>query len=121
MRNGNKCAFLFRCAEHGMEATNSLKARIDQAAQTPNEAQNVYRDVLFGDYPNDADSVKAKEEAVQRLSDLKVEQKDAAGIRQLLTDLRPLFGKFPKAKTAKIVRNLIDSIAKIPGSTQLQV
>lgn len=106
-----------------MVDASSLKDRLDTAAeaQSTGEAESIYRDIIFGDHANDADSVKAKEEAVQKLSDLKVGQKDAAAVRQLLTDLRPQFGKFPKAKTAKIVRNLIDAIAKIPDSTQLQV
>ena len=47
--------------------------------------------------------------------------KDAQALRQLLTDLRPLFTALPKAKTAKLVRTIIDTIAKVPGSTQIQV
>ena len=50
-----------------------------------------------------------------------MKQADAPGLRALLTDLRPLFAAVPKAKTAKIVRTVIDSIAKVPNSTQLQV
>ena len=102
---------------------SGLKKKLDEAAssRSPGQAEATYRDLILGDYPNDADSIKVKEEAIQKLADLKVEQKDAAALRQLLTELRPLFGKFPKAKTAKIVRNLIDAIAKIPDSTGLQV
>ena len=36
-------------------------------------------------------------------------------------DLRPTFATFPKAKTAKLVRVLLDSMSKIPDSLQLQV
>ena len=39
----------------------------------------------------------------------------------LLTELRPLFAVIPKAKTAKIVRTIIETIAKVPNSAQLQV
>jgi 26S proteasome regulatory subunit N6 len=42
-------------------------------------------------------------------------------LRGLLTELRPLFGAIPKAKTAKLVRGLIEAISKVPDSTQLQV
>ena len=42
-------------------------------------------------------------------------------LRVLLTELRPLFGAIPKAKTAKLVRGLIEAISRVPDSTQLQV
>lgn len=42
-------------------------------------------------------------------------------LRGLLTELRPLFGAIPKAKTAKLVRGLIEAISRVPDSTQLQV
>ena len=45
----------------------------------------------------------------------------AQALRGLLTELRPLFGAIPKAKTAKLVRGLIEAISRVPDSTQLQV
>ncbi len=60
-------------------------------------------------------------QAIQKLGDLYAKQEDAAALRKLLTDLRPLFANIPKAKTAKIVRTIIETIAKVPNSTQLQV
>ena len=43
-------------------------------------------------------------QAIQRLSDVYAQQKDAEALRKLLTELRPLFGVITKAKTAKIVQ-----------------
>ncbi|GBG33645.1 26S proteasome non-ATPase regulatory subunit 11-like [Hondaea fermentalgiana] len=40
---------------------------------------------------------------------------------KLLKQVRPRFGALPKAKTAKIVRTVIDSMAKIPGTEEAQV
>ena len=60
-------------------------------------------------------------QAIQKLSDLYAKEKDAVALKNLLTELRPLFSSFTKAKTAKIVRTIIETIAKVPDSTQLQV
>lgn len=100
-----------------------LRIRLESAGEDSSDpaAESTYRDIVTGNSPNDAESVKVKEEALQKLCNLKVKQKDALALRQLLTDLRPLFAKFPKAKTAKMVRNLIDAMSKIPNSTQIQV
>jgi 26S proteasome regulatory subunit N6 len=39
----------------------------------------------------------------------------------LLRDLRPLFATIPKARTAKIVRTIVDKLGAIPGSTETQI
>ena len=85
------------------------------------EAVATYRDVIFGVGGSDGDSVKAKESAIDKLSKLYAKLKDAPALRTLLTELRPLFATVPKAKTAKIVRNIIDILAGVPGFDDLQV
>lgn len=69
----------------------------------------------------DAEAVKQKEEAISKLSDAYVKHQDAKALTELLSQLRPFFAVIPKAKTAKIVRNIIDQIAKVPNSTDIQV
>lgn len=69
----------------------------------------------------DPEAVKTKEQAITQLTALLVQSQDAKGLSDLLPLLRGFFANIPKAKTAKIVRAIIDSIAKVPGSTQLQV
>ena len=97
-----------------------LKQQLEAADGSPESVQ-LLRAIVLGDAPNDVDAIKVKEQALQRLCDALVQQQDAAALRALLADLRPLFGALPKAKTAKIVRTVIDSIAKVPGSVALQV
>jgi hypothetical protein len=91
-------------------STEDLKAKAQQLHQT-----------VFADTASDVESVKQKEEAIGQLSDTYVKLQDAKALTQLLSQLRPFFGVIPKAKTAKIVRNIIDQIAKIPNSTDIQV
>lgn len=100
----------------------SLAAELEQVGSLqPAEAITKLKNLINKDAPNDADTVKVKEQAIQTLSDLLVKQQDAKALSELLSLLRDFFSVIPKAKTAKIVRSIIDSIAKVPGSTQLQV
>lgn len=91
-----------------------------QEAQ-PQVAVEKYRDIVLGDHPNDAESTKTKEQALQKLANLYAKQQNATALRSLLAELRPLFALIPKAKTAKIVRTVVDTIAKVPNSTAIQV
>jgi hypothetical protein len=65
--------------------------------------------------------IKVKDKAIQQLSDIYATAGDAKAVAGLLSELRPSFAALPKAKTAKIVRSIIDTMAKVPDSTQLQV
>ena len=98
-----------------------VAAAVEAAGTDPSAAVAGLRDVVIGAHPNDVESLKAKEAALQKLTELLVKQQDAAALAALLTELRPLFAAIPKAKTAKVVRTVIDSIAKVPNSTQLLV
>jgi 26S proteasome regulatory subunit N6 len=103
----------------------SLQQKLQAASEAietqPANAVTQLRDILLGPYPNDAEGLKVKESALDMLAAALVKQKDTAALRALLTDLRPWFGVIPKAKTAKLVRTIIDSIGKIPDSTQILV
>ena len=65
--------------------------------------------------------LQVKEQSIQKLADLYAAKEDAPALKTLLVELRPLFDVIPKAKTAKIVRTIIEAIAKVPNSTLLQV
>lgn len=110
-------------AHDDQSMTDGLAARLAaaEAEADPRAAAAQLRDIVAGQHPNDAESLKVKDAALQKLTGLLVKQGDAAALRSLLTDLRPLFAAIPKAKTAKIVRTIIDSIAKVPNSTALLV
>ena len=68
----------------------------------------------------DAGALKSREAAVHALAALLAKQRDAPALRALLSELRPLFAVIPKAKTAKLVRAVIDAVATVPDTTALQ-
>jgi 26S proteasome regulatory subunit N6 len=84
-------------------------------------AIKAYRDIIFNKNEDDDPTARGREHAIGALADFMVTRKEAAEISKLSKELRPIFSDLPKAKTAKIVRNLIDAMAKIPGSSSLQV
>ena len=94
---------------------------IGEKEGTPPEAIRLYKELVLKDASTAADAIKAKETAIAKVAELYVKLKDAGALRAFLTELRPQFNAFSKAKTAKIVRSIIDSIAKVPDSVALQV
>lgn len=100
----------------------ALEEKYRSAAELlPDDAVSVYRDIALGQHGSDPDSIKIREQAIQKLADLYAAKGNAGALQSLLTDLRPLFALIPKAKTAKIVRTIIETISKVPDSTELQV
>ncbi|MCL7028411.1 hypothetical protein MKW94_026875, partial [Papaver nudicaule] len=91
-----------------------------QEAKDPSESITLLYRIL--ENPScSSEALRVKEKTVSELSDLLTQEKRAEDLRSLLTLLRPFFASIPKAKTAKIVRGIIDAVAKIPGTTDLQI
>ena len=67
------------------------------------------------------EGVKLKEQALESLCALLVRERNAAALAALLRELRPLFAAVPKARTAKIVRQIVDRLGEIPGSGETQI
>ncbi|XP_044463939.1 26S proteasome non-ATPase regulatory subunit 11 homolog [Mangifera indica] len=98
--------------------TDSIAQALE--AENPSEAISILYRVL--DSPSSSsEALRIKEQAITNLSDLLRDQNRAKELCNLLTQLRPFFSLIPKAKTAKIVRGIIDSVAKIPGTSDLQI
>ncbi|RVW27456.1 26S proteasome non-ATPase regulatory subunit 11-like [Vitis vinifera] len=89
-------------------------------SENPSEAISILYRVI--DNPSSSsESLRIKEQAITNLSDLLRQESRAEELRSLLTQLRPFFSLIPKAKTAKIVRGIIDAVAKIPNTSDLQI
>ncbi|MQL41383.1 hypothetical protein EI012_26095, partial [Escherichia coli] len=89
-------------------------------AKDPSEAISILYRVL-DDPSSSPESVRMKEQAITNLTDFLRQENRAKDLCSLLTQLRPFFSLIPKAKTAKIVRGIIDSVAKIPATSDLQI
>lgn len=101
-------------------SSDTLAHALEYKDSDPTRAIALLREILY--HPSStADVLRLKEQAITALSDLLSQEKKAEELRGLLTDLRPYFNLIPKAKTAKIVRGIIDAVAKIPGTSDLQI
>lgn len=90
-------------------------------AKDPSAAQQQLTQLIFDTQGTDAETLRQKEVAIGHLGDVYVKLQNAQALRDMLAQLRPFFSVIPKAKTAKIVRSIVDQIAKVPNSTELQV
>jgi 26S proteasome regulatory subunit N6 len=101
-------------------AAEQLALADELSTAKPAEAIALYRAVSLGGSPAGEGELKTKEAAVCALAALLAKQGDAASLRTLLAELRPLFAVIPKAKTAKLVRVVIDAVATVPHTEALQ-
>jgi len=66
-------------------------------------------------------AVKVKEFCLYKLAKYYTEEKEFDLVLSLLKTNNELFSTIPKARTAKIVRNILEIIAKIPDSLSIQI
>ncbi|GAB4858744.1 26S proteasome regulatory subunit rpn6 [Ancistrocladus abbreviatus] len=105
-------------SSHLPATTDSIAMALE--AKSPSEAISILYQVL--ENPSSSpEALRVKEQAITNLTELLRQENKAEELRSLLTQLRPYFSLIPKAKTAKIVRGIIDAVAKIPDTSDLQI
>ena len=97
-----------------------LKYALSLKESQPEESIKILTSILVSNTIQ-GDSVKTKESAILSLGNLYAVLHKAEELSDLIHQIRPLFSSFPKAKTAKIVRSLIDYSGLIPDSQNLQI
>lgn len=102
-----------------LPATTDSIAQAKEASNPSDAISMLYR--VLDDPSSSSEALRVKELAITELSDLLRQENRAQDLCNLLTQLRPFFSLIPKAKTAKIVRGIIDAVAKIPGTSELQI
>ncbi|BGP55118.1 hypothetical protein JCM8202_004621 [Rhodotorula sphaerocarpa] len=99
-------------------------SRLDQAlaVQDVNERRTALLALLDPPAgPKEDELLRQQEQAIVKLAELYRDQRDARALADILTQSRHLVVNLAKAKTAKLIRTLLDLFAGIPDSTALQI
>ncbi|KAL2916464.1 26S proteasome regulatory subunit rpn6 [Polyrhizophydium stewartii] len=102
-------------AAHDLEAAHAL------SKTAPAQAVETYKALLAASNGKSEDGIRAKETSITRLGELYRDLKKPDELAALIRSSHSFLLTVSKAKTAKIVRTLIDLFSDIPDSLPLQV
>ncbi|OJA14274.1 hypothetical protein AZE42_08830 [Rhizopogon vesiculosus] len=107
-----------------------LKQAEDLAPSNPKRAEELYKQILNSTVSTSngstvnidkEQSLRDQESALIKLAELYRDQKDASGLAQVITLSRAFMSSTAKAKTAKLIRTLLNYFNSIPNSRQTQI
>jgi len=98
-----------------------LEKAKDMETKSPENAAAEYKKIIFNEADLDDPTARGREQAIYALGEFLVTKGKSQDLSQLTQDLRPVLTDLPKAKTAKIVRQLIEMLGKIDGTLALQI
>ncbi|KAI9750710.1 MAG: 26S proteasome regulatory subunit rpn6 [Lichina confinis] len=87
----------------------------------PGRAVTVYNEVLSKDPGSSDAALRNYELALMGLGELYRDQRKANELAELVQTSRSVLSSFAKAKTAKLVRQLLDLFAEMPNTTDIQI
>ncbi|CAK4024944.1 probable 26S proteasome non-ATPase regulatory subunit 11 [Lecanosticta acicola] len=107
-----------------MAAEDNAK-RIEEAKKLakdqPNKAEQIYKDVLSKPPGSNDKAVREFENALMGLGELYRDQKRTQDLADLIQQTRDVLTSFARAKTAKLVRQLLDLFTTIPNTIETQI
>lgn len=114
-------------AEEG-PLTQKLAQAEAATATDPARAEALLREIIGAEDTSGSDPTaavledvgKVKETAILKLAAMLVKSGHPEKVSELLKTLRPFFTTIAKAKTAKIVRGLLDAVSKAESAAELQ-
>ncbi|THH13833.1 hypothetical protein EW146_g6436 [Bondarzewia mesenterica] len=113
-----------------MASTSDLLAEAQSVVSTnPSHAQAIYKDILTATASSTSQdvaeereqSLRDQETALVKLGELYRDQQNAQGLAEVITLSRSFMSSTAKAKTAKLIRTLLDFFSAIPDSHQIQI
>ncbi|ERF71778.1 26S proteasome regulatory subunit rpn6 [Endocarpon pusillum Z07020] len=93
----------------------------DLSRKNPSKAETMYKDVLSKAPGSNEQALKDYESALVGLGELYRDNKKADELAELIKSSRLTLSSFAKAKTAKLVRQLLDFFGDIPNSLETQI
>ncbi|KAK4227978.1 hypothetical protein QBC38DRAFT_169861 [Podospora fimiseda] len=92
------------------------------AASNPQKAEELYKEILSKPPSVTSEAaIREHETALIGLGELYRDQHKSQELVELVTKSRTVLSSFAKAKTAKLVRQLLDLFEQIPNSTDIQI
>ncbi|KAF1816305.1 PCI-domain-containing protein [Eremomyces bilateralis CBS 781.70] len=105
----------------GSADTPKLTEAQSLAKSSPEKAEAIYKDVLSRHPGSSEAAMKTFESALIGLGGLYRDQNKANELAELVGQTRDSLSGFAKAKTAKLVRQLLDLFSGIPKSLEIQI
>jgi 26S proteasome regulatory subunit N6 len=102
------------------EQTDPLRDKLDEATELDDAKALVAFNEIIGDARTDDSAMRIKELAVYKVGAVYQKAGDTDSLGKMTQSLRPFFATIPQAKTAKIVRTIIEMVAAVPGSSALE-
>ncbi|KAI0271208.1 PCI-domain-containing protein [Russula aff. rugulosa BPL654] len=92
------------------------------SAENPKKGEKIYKQILNASKSTvNPDELRDQETALVKLGELYRDQKNAEGLAEVVTLSRSFLSSTAKAKTAKLIRNLLSLFSGIPNSQQTQI
>ncbi|KAF4612765.1 hypothetical protein D9613_011899 [Agrocybe pediades] len=117
-----------------MSSVKDLLAKAEAAsASNPKEAEKLYKQILAATSSStsntnepardeeQAQGLRDQEVALVKLGELYRDHKNAKGLSEIITQSRAFMSSTAKAKTAKLIRTLLDFFNSIPNSQDVQM
>ncbi|KAF4502431.1 26S proteasome regulatory subunit N6 [Fusarium agapanthi] len=107
-----------------MAAAESARVQEAQklAKSDPRKAEAIYKDIISKAPSTTSDAATREyETALISLGELYRDEKNTQELVTLVKESRTVFSSFAKAKSAKLVRQLLDLIKEIPDSTDIEI
>lgn len=104
--------------------TEEFKEALSLSKEDPKKATKIFEKILYNKEENDEETTKysyMKEQCIYEQGKIYVSLCDKKSICEQMVNIREIFSKLSKTRSAKILRVQIDEITKMPNSSSQQI